>query len=196
MSSDVEDDSLTHASLLVRIRDARNHEAWAEFEARYGPMIRSWCRHWFPRETEDRVQDVYCKLIDRLRTFEYDPAKGRFRGWLKTVTNRLMSDLKGKEAGARVLSSDYFLAQVEAGQDLHDRLAGEYDLELLEAAKLRVSGRVEARTWSAYTELTERGRDPVEVAKELGFRIGAVYQAKYRVLAELKREIQNLESRA
>ena len=39
-------------------------------------MIRGWCRHWFPRETEDRVQDVYCKLVDRLKTFEYDPARG------------------------------------------------------------------------------------------------------------------------
>jgi RNA polymerase sigma-70 factor (ECF subfamily) len=195
MSFDIEDDSATHASLLIRVRDARNKEAWAEFQRRYGPMIWSWCRHWFPRETEDMVQDVYCKLVERLKSFEYDPAKGRFRGWLKTVTNRLMSDLKDKQAGVPVLRSDSLLAEVEAGQDLHDRLAGEYDLELLEAAKLRVSGRVEARTWSAYKELAEHGRDPVEVAEALGFRVGAVYQAKHRVLAELKREIQSLESR-
>jgi RNA polymerase sigma-70 factor (ECF subfamily) len=196
MSSHIEDDSATHASLLIRIRDARNHQAWAEFQRRYGPMIQSWCRRWFPRETEDRVQDVYCKLVDRLRTFEYDPAKGRFRGWLKTVTNRLMSDLKDREAGAVAFRSDSVLAEVEAAEDLHDRLAGEFDLELLEKAKQSVSGRVEARTWRAYTEIAERGRKPVEVAHELGFGVGAVYQAKHRVLEELKREVRSLESLA
>ena len=193
MKSDIDDNSGTHASLLLRIRDSGDHRAWAEFEGRYGPMIRSWCRRWFPRETDDRVQDVYCKLVDRLRTFEYDPGQGRFRGWLKTVTNRLMSDLKQRAEREPGAGGAFLLDEVEARQDLDDRLAALYDLELLEKAKERVRCRCEARTWAAYTEAGERGRRPEEVAAELNLRVAAVYQAKHRVITELKREIEILE---
>ena len=99
MGTNSYDISGTSRSLLIRLRDPADQQAWAEFDDRYGPMIRGWCRHWFPRETEDMVQDVFSELVNRLRTFEYDPARGRFRGWLKTLTHRLMADLKGRAAG-------------------------------------------------------------------------------------------------
>jgi RNA polymerase sigma factor (sigma-70 family) len=189
MSIGIDDTSRTHASLLIRVRDTGDHQAWAEFEKRYRPMIWGWCRHWFPRETEDRVHDVYCKLIDGLKKFEYDPARGRFRGWLKTLTNRLMADLKGSTP-SEVPDAEAILAQAEARTDLFDRLAAEYDLELLEKAKDIVRGRVTEQTWTVYIEVAERGREPADVARELGMSVGAVYQAKYNVTTALKREIE------
>jgi RNA polymerase sigma-70 factor (ECF subfamily) len=152
-------------------------------------MICGWCRHWFPSETEDKVQDVYCKMVDRLRTFEYDPARGRFRGWLKTLTNRLMSDLK-KLAPIPVPDDDPCLAQAEARRDLYERLAAEYDLELLEMARDHVRGRVLDRTWKAYVETAELGRKGAEVARQLGMTVGAVHQARFHVMTALRQEIQ------
>jgi RNA polymerase sigma-70 factor (ECF subfamily) len=158
-------------------------------------MIRGWCRHWFPHEVDDRVQDVYCKLVERLKTFEYDPARGRFRGWLKTLTQRLMADLK---RAIRPTSSEGqdSLDEAEAREDLFKRLAAEYDLELLETAKESVRSRVLDRTWSAYVETAERGRKPSEVARQLHMSAGAIYQARYNVISELKREIENREALA
>jgi RNA polymerase sigma factor (sigma-70 family) len=192
MSTGTDSTWRTHASLLIEVRDPGNQQAWAEFERRYRPMIRGWCRHWFPRETEDRVQDVYCKLVDRMKTFEYDPAKGRFRGWLKTLTNRLMADVK-RAAPRIVPDGEAHLAEAEAREDLFDRLAAEYDLELLEMAKDTVRGRVTKPTWTAYIEVAERGRKPAEVASELGISVGAVYQARFHVITALGREIEKLQ---
>jgi RNA polymerase sigma-70 factor (ECF subfamily) len=189
MNNGSDHESQTRESLLLRVRDPGDQQAWAEFDRRYRPMIRGWCRHWFPRETEDKVQEVYCKLIDRLRTFEYDPSQGRFRGWLKTLTNRLMVDLKRSRDPA-VPDGEAFMDQLEAGQDLYQRLAAEHDLELLETAKACVRGRVEEQTWTAYVETAERGRKPAAVARELNLRVGSVYQAKHRVITELRREIE------
>jgi RNA polymerase sigma factor (sigma-70 family) len=189
MSIGVDDTSRTHASLLIRVRDTGDHQAWVEFEKRYRPMIWGWCRHWFPRETDDKVQEVYCKLVAPLRTFEYDPARGRFRGWLKTLTNRLMADLKGSTP-SEVPDAEAVLAQAEARTDLFERLAAEYDLELLEKAKDIVRGRVTEQTWTVYIDVAERGREPSDVARELGMSVGAVYQAKYNVTTALKREIE------
>jgi RNA polymerase sigma factor (sigma-70 family) len=188
-STGIDHASRTHASLLLRVRDPGDHQAWAEFERRYRPMIEGWCRRWFPRETEDRVQDVYCKLVGRLRTFEYDPARGRFRGWLKTLTNRLMADLK-RAPHPDLPVDESVLEQAEAGQDLFERLAAEYDLELLEMVKEHVQAQVTKQTWWIYVETAERGRDPAEVARELDMAVGAVYQARYRVSSALRREIE------
>jgi RNA polymerase sigma-70 factor (ECF subfamily) len=183
----------TSTSLLARVRDPEDRRAWGEFERRYSPMIRGWCRRWFPREADDMVQEVYKKLINCIKRFEYDPKEGRFRGWLKTVTNNLMSELR-EGAPPPPIDGGVLLDREQARQDLLARLAAEYDLELLEAAKQRVRGRVEGRTWSAYVATAEQGRKPAEVAGELGMKVGAVYQARYSVLNELRREIAGLEA--
>jgi RNA polymerase sigma factor (sigma-70 family) len=187
------DTSRTSATLLLRIKDPADQRAWAEFHERYAPMIRGWCRHWFPREAEDMVQEVFTRLIKCLKDFEYKPGKGRFRGYLKTVTNRLMADLKERPAHTTVSDDEEILIEVEARQDLHARLAAMFDLELLDRAKERVCNRVADRTWSAYMETAERGRKPAEVARELGMKVGAVFQAKHSVIAQLRQEIQVLQ---
>ena len=100
-----------------------------------------------------------------------------------------MADLK-RSMPLVVPDSDAVLDEAEAREDLFERLAAEYDLELLETARELVRGRVTERTWSAYVETAERGRKPAEVARELGMTVGAVYQAKYSVITALRREIE------
>ncbi len=65
------------------------------------PMIRGWCQRWFPREADDMVQEVMGELVFIMRSFTYKPEEGRFRGWLKTVTHRMMAHLKREQASAR-----------------------------------------------------------------------------------------------
>jgi RNA polymerase sigma factor (sigma-70 family) len=191
MSTSNFDPARTHKTLLLEIRDPGDQQAWEEFHARYSPLIRGWCRRWFPREADDMVQEVMGELVLIMRSYTYQPEKGRFRGWLKTVTHRMMAQLK--RSSKRVLVDIEALDGAEASTDLWERLAAEYDLELLEKAKENVRGCVEPRTWSAYLETAEQLRGPAEVAKELGMKVGAVYQAKYQVLNLLRQEVEILE---
>ena len=193
MNSSSFDPSRTHASLLIRLRDNADQPAWEEFHERYAPMIRGWCRHWFPRELDEMVQEVLMRLVSSLKNFEYEPGKGRFRGYLKTVTHRLMADLKERPARTPVIENDEMLIEIEAGVDLWARLAAMFDIELLDQAKERVRGRVEERTWSAYVGTAEQWRKPAEVARELGMKVGAVFQAKHSVITQLLLEIQILQ---
>lgn len=193
MNSSSFDTSRTHPSLLIRLRNPADQQAWAEFYERYTPMIRGWCRHWFPRETDDMVQEVFTRLVSCLKGFEYEPGKGRFRGYLKTVTKRLMADLKERPARTPVIDDEEMLIEIEARQDLLDRLATMFDLDLLDQAKERVRGRVEGRTWLAYVGTAEECRKPAEVARALGMKVGAVFQAKHSVIKQLRREIESLQ---
>jgi len=182
----------TDPRLLGEVRDPQNHAAWEKFIARYRPMIRGWCHQWFPHEADDKACEVLSELIFRMITFEYNASKGRFRGWLKTVTHNMMAGLK-KDALPQEGEDHNPLDLAEAGEDLAARLAAEFDLEQLEIAKERVRGRVEEKTWLAYSRTAEESRKPVDVARELGMKVGTVYQAKHSVITELRREIESLQ---
>ncbi len=190
------DMNATSPSLLFRIRNTEDQRAWDQFYDCYAPMIRGWCRHWFPRETDDMVQEVFVLLTNCLKTFDYEPGKGRFRGYLKTVTHRLMKDLKERADRRQPIDGAAAPDEVSAREDLWDRLRAMFDLELLEQAKEHVRARVTEQTYSVYVAVVEQGRRPAEVARELGMRVGTVHQAKFSVITELKREIANLQGRS
>jgi RNA polymerase sigma factor (sigma-70 family) len=183
----------TRITLLQRVRDPADQQAWADFVSRYGPDILRWSRRWFPRDAEDVTQDVLLKLVTSLKTFVYEPGPGKFRGWLKTVTRHLMTSLKRKKR--RVLPAVGGDAisdapnEAEALNDLTERLAAEFDLERFEEAREWASGRVKPATFAAYVETAERGRKVAEVARELGMRVGSVSQAKLSVTRMIRDKI-------
>ncbi len=195
MNDPFTESSRTDPALLGDVRDPRNHAAWEKFIARYGLMIRGWCHHWYPGEADDRAYDVFAELIFRMINFEYDPSRGRFRGWLKTVTHNMMAKLK-KDMIPQPDDQYTPLELAEAGDDLTARLAAEFDLELLEIARERVQRRVQPHTWRAFVATAEEWRKPVEVARELGMKVGTVFQAKHSVIELLKREIEILQGPA
>jgi RNA polymerase sigma-70 factor (ECF subfamily) len=49
------------------------------------------------------------------------------------------------------------------------------------------------QTWKAFWRVTVDGQRPADVADELGMTVGAVYTAKSKVLAHLRRELQGLD---
>jgi len=195
MNNPSSDTTRTDPRLLGDVRDPRNHEAWERFIARYRPMIQGWCRQWLPHAADDKACDVFSELIFRMMTFEYDPSKGRFRGWLKTVTHNLMAKLK-RDVLPKVDDDHDPLESVEAGEDLAARLAAQFDLEQLEIARERVRARVQPHTWQAYVATAEEWRKPADVARELGMKVGTVFQAKHSVITLLRREIETLQGPA
>ncbi len=80
-------ESSTDLSLLSRVRDAADHDAWREFVTRYGRRIFGWCRGWGLQEgdAEDVTQNVLLQVAKQMRNFRYDPT-GRCRSWLRRVT--------------------------------------------------------------------------------------------------------------
>ncbi len=83
----------THASLLMRVRDPTDRRAWHEFDARYGDLIRGYCRSCGLQlsDCEDVRQLVMMQLAAALGSFSYDPARGRFRAYLRRVIRNAIS---------------------------------------------------------------------------------------------------------
>jgi len=188
----------TSPTLLGRLRRSpTDQEAWEEFVQRYGPKILSWCRRWRLQDADadDVVQMVLARFAARVRDFEYDPARS-FRAWLLTLTHHAWSDLASSRkniVGSGDSRVGELLASVAARDELAKELADAYDLELINAAMLRVRLRVQPQTWDAYQLTTMDGLAGAEVAAKLNMKVTAVFKAKSNVQKLLQEEIRYLE---
>ncbi len=99
------DAGTTNPTLLNRLCDWRDHEAWVDFVTRYDPVIRLSCRRYrLDAETTDELcQRVWIDLARRMRTFRYDPGK-TFRGWLRRLCQSRAIDLLRKKKADAVQS--------------------------------------------------------------------------------------------
>jgi RNA polymerase sigma-70 factor (ECF subfamily) len=188
----------TGSTLFVLLRAPNDPEAWKAFVKRYGPLVYDWCRerHLQEVDAEDVTQNVLIKLAQRLRTFTYDAHKGRFRGWLRTLTQHALCDYLASKQGMVGTGDSAVVERLEAvaaRDDLLTKLAEAFDLELLEEARARVQLRVTARDWQIFEQVAVAGRPGPEVARELGMRPTAVLMAKSRVQTKLREEIRRLE---
>lgn len=189
----------TRVILLTRLRqDPSDQAGWDEFVERYGRHIYRWCRQWKLQnaDAEDVTQNILVKLTQKLRTFAYDPSRS-FRGWLKTVAHNTWRDFELSRRHAQSPAGDSqvqeLMLSVEAREDLAQKLEEAFDLELLEAAKVRVRLRVAPHTWEAFRLLALEGLPVAEVAARVHLQVAMVYVAKSKVQKLLQEEIRRLE---
>lgn len=185
--------SQTHPSLLIRIRDPRDRDAWEAFVDTYVPMIYRYARRMGLQDADaaDISQDVLSEVARCIRAFEYQPDRGRFRDWLGTLVRRRLSRFLGKRGREATDVSD------EAA-DLADSCpadAGwieEFNARILAAAMTQARPHFEPATWRAFECVWVEGRRAGEVAAELKLPIEAIYTAKSRVLKRLEEEVRAL----
>ena len=189
----------TGSVLLLLLDNPTDADCWNAFVDRYAPKIYGWCRQWRLQEADaqDVTQEVLARLVRKLRTFTYDPHKGTFRGWLKTLTHHALCDyLEDRGRGGAGKGSPEVLARLdtlEARQDLPEALAEVFDLELLAEAQARVQLQVSPRDWKIFQELAVEGRPGPAVAQELGMTVAAVLMARSRVQKRMRQEVSRLE---
>lgn len=187
----------TRVTLLQRLKaDGSAREiAWNEFIALYSPIISRFAmtRGVGPDAIDDVVQEVVSGFFAAQPKFAYDPAKGRFRAYLMAcVANAIRSQLR-RRAGAPEASLDQ--ADRSAVSDETDWDAA-WKKSALDAAIARLRERyADNPTFQAFEAVVIRGQSPDVVAATLGLSRDSVYQAKTRLLAKLRLELDEVERR-
>src|SRR5437764_5198815 len=88
----------TSISLLERLRQPGEAEAWQRFVDLYTPLLYYWaCRLGLQeQDAADLVQEVFTLLVQKLPDFIYNRQKS-FRSWLRTVLlNKWRAYRRGK----------------------------------------------------------------------------------------------------
>jgi RNA polymerase sigma factor (sigma-70 family) len=190
---------ITRASLLVRIRDARDQEAWRLFVQIYAPVVYGYARERGLQDADaaDLTQEVLQAVSASADRLDYDPQRGSFRGWLFTVAHHKLHDLLARQRRQGRGSGDTGIQEcLEAqparaeDQDLWDQ---EYEQRLFHWAAEQVRHRFQDSTWQAFWQTAVEGKSSKEAAAQLGLTVAAVYLAKSRVMARLREQIQQLE---
>jgi len=202
MSTNPISNTQTSYTLLTRIRDVSDQQAWEEFVECYAPKIFLWCRRFHLQESDaaDITQEVLVKLVSAMQSFVYDPVRGSFRGWLKTITTNAVRDLGRTWKRDQRTHGDVRLAPLlesledpEAVRALEEVIEGGHRQQVLQEAETQVALRVQSRTWKAYQLTAVEERPAAQVARDLQMRISEVYVAKSRVMKMLRETIIRLE---
>ena len=186
----------TRASIFLRLRDERadvRELNWETFRARYAPVIVGFARNMglAPQDADDVLQDVLLAFFQVAPRFEYDPGRGRFRGYLKLVTRRVIAASVRRAARAGIPSEDLDGEQPSELDAEWDRLWSE---KLLERAVAEARAQFEARTMEAFELYGMRNVPVQEVADRLGLSIDSVHSAKSRVLKVVQEIVDRLRA--
>src|SRR5215831_8169804 len=177
----------TRATLLLRIRpDSPAREvAWQEFYEIYGPIIGGFARNMgvAGQDIPDVVQDVLVGFFGVSPRFVYNPARGRFRGYLKTCAWRVFQRRLGSRlrlAGRSIEEIAEDEPQVE--ESWNDTWESQRLRRAVDIVRDKYMARPDtARTFQAFEMYALLEKSPEEIAAELAITVESVYQAKSRV---------------
>ncbi len=193
------DSPITRPSLLVRIRDTRDDQAWSQFVEVYAPLIYGFARKHGLQDADaaDLTQDVLRVVANTIRGLDYDRQRGSFRGWLFTVVRNKLRNFLTRRQPYDQGTGDTGTHQLLKEQPAPDEGEAaswdqDYERQLFACAAKQVRGRVQESTWQAFWQTTVDGKNGKEVAQDLNMTVAAVYLAKSRVMAQLKEQIRQL----
>jgi RNA polymerase sigma-70 factor (ECF subfamily) len=188
----------TRLSLLVRIRDRQDSDAWADFVTIYAPLVYGLARRQGLQDADaaDLTQEVLRAVVSAAPKFAYDPARGTFRGWLFTVARNCIrkgAQERKRAAGLGCEQAQRALEGCAAPEVDELEWEREYQEQLFEWAAEKVRPGFRAATWQAFWQTAVQNRDAREVSAELGLSVGAVYIARSRVLARIREQIRAVQ---
>ena len=183
----------TRASLLLRIRDRSDTVAWRQFDTIYRPMLMRFAKsrgldHAGAEDVTQHCMAAVSKYIDR---FDYDPRKGRFKDWLRTLIHNRICDVHRRPAERPAPSG--VLAAVQADEaspeELFDRIWRE---EHLKQCLRLVRSDVEASTIRAFEMYALEQRPIEEVCRSLDMTANQVHAIKSRLTKKLRATMKGL----
>ena len=181
----------TQATLLERLRDGDAVMAWEEFFQRYWRLIFLAARERGCREhtAEEIVQEVMLSVFRQRDVFRYDPQRGRFRDWLRTVVrNTVAEHRRGPSQRVRAHGGDSQDQLPEPAGETPPDAAWEAAFEeaMLAALLDCVRREVTPETYQAFELLALDELSGRQVARITGLTRNAVYLARKRVLKRLQ----------
>lgn len=183
----------TRPSLLMRVRNVEDAEAWRQFDGICRPMLYRFGRSsgLSDADAEDVTQHCMSAINRHIRSFDYDPRKGRFKGWLRTMVNNRIRNLVRGRREQPAESQDFKRPQQreQTPEELFDEIW--MDEHLKHCMKL-VQAQVEPTTFEAFQRYV-LDEQPVErVCQELGLTANQLYKIKWRVTQKLTEKMQEL----
>ncbi|MGQ0634556.1 MAG: RNA polymerase sigma factor [Planctomycetaceae bacterium] len=187
----------TRESLLLRLADAADIEAWQEFAEIYRPAAYRLARRrgMQDADAEDLAQTVLLAISQKIGEWRATKPTGSFRAWLATVArNQIVNALTRRrpDRGTGGTSTYQRLEQELASTETDGEFDEEFRRAIFRLASELVRDEFQESTWLAFWLSAVEGRPIDEVARQLGKRAGAVYASRSRVMQRLKQKVHEI----
>ena len=193
----------TRESLLLRVGDPANAEAWREFAAIYRPAVYRLARRrgLQDADAEDLSQRVLVAISQKIADWRPTSPQGAFRAWVTVIARNLalnaltrtrIDSAKGGTSVIERLARQP--AQEGSGGELTAReFNDEYRRALFRRMSDQICGEFQESTWQAFWMTTVEGIPIAEAARQLGKTEGVIYAGRSRVMQRLKQKVREFE---
>jgi len=188
----------THRSLILQIQqtqddDPRREELWATFLNLYFSPVKQFCLRRLTTidEAEEVTHLVFVRIFKSIPHFRYDPARGRFGGWVGQITrNEIIRYLHAKQRAGRLNGPIEFTEIINSSEEA--AWVDEFNGNLIRIAFAQAQTEVSPEHWELFESTWKSEKKPGEVAEELQVPASKVHKARFIVAEKLKQIIHSI----
>ncbi|MCI0540584.1 MAG: sigma-70 family RNA polymerase sigma factor [Verrucomicrobiales bacterium] len=206
----------TRASLLDRLKDAGDGASWEEFHRTYRGLLTGVARRagLNEHEAQEAVQETLIAVAKKMPEFRYESGKDSFKGWLLQIVRwKIVDQVRRRRKAADPIVAEEpasvaerlaltgnlepdsvvtFANVADPRQDFAAIWNAEWERHLLTRALTRVRRQAKPEQYAIYHLHVIEERPVAEVGRALGVSAAAIYLAKHRVGALVRREVRRL----
>lgn len=186
----------TRASLIARICDASDDDAWTEFVQIYQPVVQRFIqKHGLQyADAAEVTQEVLSRVAKSIETWDGSQQKSTFRGWLYRITRNQAIDFlrKKKIEQSKNAGQECGLSQfAEPTSTESSQFQVEFEKQLFHWAAEKLKPSFKPVNWQAFWMSTVEGMSIESVAEKLKIDFGKIYVARSRIMTRLSKLIQD-----
>ncbi|MFD2276858.1 sigma-70 family RNA polymerase sigma factor [Rubritalea spongiae] len=185
----------TRLTLIQRVQDPENQDAWKTFSTAYQDYITSILVKVGvkPNEVDDLSQDILLILWKQLPKFDYKPHEVKFRTWLYSVIrNTALSYFRSKNSEQKRIKK-YFDSEL-GDTDLLDQLMHEeWKSYLCQKALKNIQETFTTQSIEVFQNAL-KGSSVQQLAEQFNLKENTIYRIKNRVKEHLVVEIRRLRN--
>jgi RNA polymerase sigma factor (sigma-70 family) len=208
----------TRASLLDRLKDTGDNASWEEFQRTYRGLLVGVARRagLNEHEADEAVQDTLIAVAKKMPEFSYQPGKDSFKGWLLRIVRwKIVDQVRRRrqapgpfeEEGPPSIAKRLAMGEdgefeaviipanmADSRQDFEAIWEAEWEHHLVTRALARVKRLAKPEHYAIYHLHVIEERPVAEACRTLGVSVAAVYLAKHRVGALVKKVVRELRA--
>jgi RNA polymerase sigma-70 factor (ECF subfamily) len=178
---------------LLRLKDRSDADAWRTFDTLYRPILYRFARRrgLAHADAEDVTQHCLTVISTHIGTFDYDPRRGRFKSWLRTLVNNRVHNLLRDRHERQGDTSVFEIAQQSAvsPEEAFDHTWLE---EHLWHCLRELQAEIDPTTYRAFEAYVIEQKPLDEVCRELNLTANNVYTIKWRVTRKVAQRMREL----
>lgn len=190
----------TRPSLMLRLREPQDQQAWAEFVSIYQPAVLKVLRQRGLQEADaqDVSQQVVIAVSQAVEQWKPDGKQASFRRWLFSIARRLALRFLQRGQPRRGVGGTDMVNLLDNLPEPEHRTSAEFDEEyrnqVFRWAAEQVQCEFRESTWQAFWQTCVLNEPIADVARQLGMTTGNIYVARSRVIARLRIAVEEFEA--